>query len=72
MEQSVWRLAAGWTVCDSNAGEDEIFRTISDGCLSLELSGCGVALTNHSQLVPRVKKEYSCAIIPHLRLHGLY
>jgi hypothetical protein len=35
MEQSVWRLAAGWTVCGSKAGEHEIFRTISDGCLSL-------------------------------------
>ena len=29
-----WRLAAGWTVCGSNPGEDKIFRAISDGCLS--------------------------------------
>ena len=45
---------------------------IGTGSLSRGLSGQGVALTTHSHLAPRLKKEYRYASTHFLGLHGLF
>jgi len=78
--QSVYRLAAGWTVRGSNPGGDEIFRTHPDrpwGPPSLLHNGYrvfpgGKAATHPPHLASRFKKVYSYTSTPPLGLRGLF
>ena len=84
-DQSVQRLATGWTVRGSNPGGGKIFRTRPDRPWdppSLLYNGNQVSLpgvkrsgrgVNHPpHLAPRLKKKYSYLPPPPVGLHGLF
>ena len=81
---TLFRLATGWPVRGSNlVGRDFSLPVQTDpevhpascivgtGYLSRGQSGRRVALTIHSCLAPRLKKEYSYSYTPLRGLHGL-
>jgi hypothetical protein len=81
---TLFRLAMGWTVRGSNLGRGDFSLSVQTelevhpascimgtGYLSRGQSGRRVALTTHSHLAPRLKKEYSYTSTPLRGLHGL-